>query len=76
MIKDAFQENPAKMFIKLPEIWTAINLESNQNSEKICKVTKHDTRIKISVSKCKNFGSFLHTVALKSFSKQKKVLKF
>ena len=51
--------------------------KSGTTTQKICKVTKHDTRIKIykaqqnlrwSVSKCQNFGSFLQTVALKSQS--------
>ena len=51
----------------------AVNLEPLIKTQKNCKVTKHDTRIKIyktqqnlrwSVSKYKNFGSFLLTVAL------------
>ena len=75
MIKDAFfLGKSCKNVCKLPEIWTAVNLKPLIKTQKNCKVTKHDTRIKIyktqqnlrwSVSKYKNFGSFLLTVALK-----------
>ena len=63
-----------KIHKNVPEIWTAVNPEPQIKTQKNCKVTKHDTRIKIyktqenlrwSVSKCQNFGSFFQTVTLK-----------